>query len=244
MIKKSTKVAFAFIILCFAIQNAFARSPNPHKGIEGAFNGEKNTGRQSDGSSKRRGKTDTKGLTFETHEQPKYLGTIQFDLGYAIGAANYYEDDYYSSSYYNEHRIDAVGMFTFGLENHNLFRITPFKKINIYAGFMESFFYNLGDADIFDFTVGGEVAVKFSKIALVQAAMGLDVGLVLYPVSFLAPAFFFEFQAKFLPNSFFSPLIGMKFTKFSTDDDEDPASVSSNAFYLGGSFNFRSRGKR
>ena len=234
MKNRYVKATLILSLLLFATTGACARS----------VGGGRITGRPSESPSRdARNQREAKGSAFETQEEPKYLGNVQFDLGYAIGTAKYYS---YSSDTddYTRHNSDTIRMFTRGLENHNLFRITSLKKINIYAGFMSSFFFSLGDTFLWESAVGGEVAVKFSKIALVQAAMGLDVGLSLTPASFLAPAFFFEFQAKFLPDSFFSPLIGMKFTKFSVDDDEDPASVSSNAFYLGGSFNFRSRGKR
>ena len=250
MKKKLCKIALFLCCFVFSISSIYARSQNATKRIEEQRNGRGFTSRQ--GTSNAKGKKQQTKASSTEQTEPRYRGDFQFALGYAAGEAKYYEEYYYS--YYSREfkkKNNAVGAFTFGIENHNMFRVTPFQKVNFYLGFMESFFFSADEnTGVIDFTIGGALGVKFSKVAFVQAGLGLDTGIVLSPSNFVAPAFFFELQAKFFPNAVFSPLIGMKFTKFSGEEEvytsnggytTNPVSVSLNSFFIGGSWNFRKR---
>lgn len=249
MKKNVCKLAVFLCCFVFSISSIYARSQNATKRIEEQRNRSGFTSRQ--GSSNAKGKKQQTMTSSTGQTESRYRGDLQFALGYAAGEASYYEDYYYS--YYSkelEKKVRDIGAFTIGLENHNMFRVTPFRKVNFYVGFMETFFFSVGDTGILDFTIGGALGVQFSKVAFVQAGLGLDIGTVMHPSNFVAPAFFFELQAKFFPNAVFSPLIGMKFTKFSGEEElytsnggytTNPASVSLNSFFIGGSWNFRKR---
>lgn len=248
MKKNVCKIALFLCCFAFSISGVYARSPNATKRIEKQRNGSGFTARQGTSNSKGK-KQQAKTLSTEQTE-PRYRGDFQFALGYAAGEARYYEDDYYSyNSRDPERKVRDIGAFTIGLENHNMFRVTSAKKVNFYLGFMESLFYSIGSTSILEFTIGGALGMKFSKALFIQAGLGLDIGTVMYPSDFVAPAFFFDLQAKFFPNAVFSPLIGMKFTKFSGSEYVDtyhgggtyPASASLNSFFIGGSINFRKR---
>lgn len=247
MKKNVCKIALFLCCFAFSISSVYARSPNATKRIEEQRNGSGFTARQGTSNSKGKRQTASSGKT-----ESRYRGDVQFALGYAAGETSHYEDYYYS--YYSKEskkKVSEFGAFTIGFENHNMFRVTPLKKVNFYLGFMESLFFSVDEnTGILDFTIGGALGVQFSKAAFVQAGLGLDIGRVMSPPDFVAPAFFFELQAKFFPNAVFSPLIGMKFTKFNGKEEfytssgsltTNPASASLNSFFIGGSWNFRKR---
>lgn len=193
----------------------------------------------------------------------EYDGDVQVNLGIRITSLSSDESD----------ETDGSASFpTFGIENYNLFKLNDIFS----AGFMESINFGtpifIDDDTSIKFLVGPAASAKLGSIVKFQAGAGLAIAKVkaqgekqegdssLFHAdyydeySFTGIGFGLDLQAKFLPQSKISPLVGFRYTYITsgkydvkaTAHDETVAEASVDEtinanfinVYLGASYNF------
>ena len=194
----------------------------------------------------------------------EYDGDVQANLGIRITSLSSDESDETESS---------GSLPTFGIENYNLFKLNDIFS----AGFMESISFGtplfIDDDTSIKFLVGPAASAKLGRIVKFQAGAGLAIAKVkatsdkheerhsapfyrdyYNEYSFIGIGFGLDLQAKFLPQSKISPLVGFRYTYATSGKFDIKAKAGSDTLaeasvdetinanfinvYLGASYNF------